>query len=481
MNCNTFRNRLSDYLENSMIFEMKQAMEKHLCECESCKRLYEEEKQLDEMLKEALKVDDIKFNSSRASIIKNIDKNRYKPSAANKVKFHLIKHKLKYTSYAAALTVILFSVPMISRLIGINSGIKNESIAFDTTEGKRAMKSASPNAEMFSMEVADSGMVAESAEASDKGDALSQSQIQENTALKSADSAQEEYVPKFKRIDINESSEAEFATKSIASPDGKLRAQLEGRGEAAADEGIANIFITADDNKKWKLELIDNIKHTPMFLMWIDNENLLATIASEAYGHATHGGNVYMINANTGKSVLVYKTSSMNRKVSAIYKEDNSLRFVVKYDEVINNATETKEEEVRINFNYITDKNDPKAKVLYEYAQEVTNKNIDAALNKLDAASREDYMAKVGDINNINSMEIIKVVDVTEINNNDDGLDDNNDSRVYFIQAKYHMNNTAINVEDSETIYQKVELVRDESDSVWKIKGIYLVPQSKVD
>jgi hypothetical protein len=481
MNCNTFKNRLSDYMENSMIFEMKQAMEKHLYECESCKSLYEEEKKLDEMLKEALKVDDIKFNSSRASIIKNIDKSRYNPSLANKMKFHLIKYKFKYASYAAVLAVVLFSVPMALRFMGTSANNQSREIAIETAEENRNMKSASPKAEMFSMEATDSGLAAESTEALDKKEASSESQNQDNMGINSVSEIQNQYVPRFNRIDLSESAVAEFATNPIASPDGKLKAQLQGRGEGAGDEGIANIFITSNNNQKWALELVDNIKHTPMSIVWVDNENLLATIASEAYGHATYGGNVYMVNANTGNSVLVYKTSSINKKVSAIFKEDNSLKFVVKYDEVIDNTVETREEEVRINFNYITDKNDQAIKVLYEYANDIMSKNADAALSKITTASRDDYMTQVGDIKSINSMEIIEVIDVTEINNNTDSVEDNNNSRVYYIQVRYHMNNTAINAQGSETIYQKVELVKEKTDSEWKIKGIYMVPQSKAD
>lgn len=93
MNCNTFIKKLNDFIEGSISNDLKKAMQEHMDNCEACRKIYDEEKSIDEMLREALKIDNVDFKSSRSEIMKSIDRNRYSKSPIKKFYYHLRKYK----------------------------------------------------------------------------------------------------------------------------------------------------------------------------------------------------------------------------------------------------------------------------------------------------------------------------------------------------------------------------------------------------
>ena len=54
----------------------------------------------------------IEFNSSRASIINSIDKNRYSKKTSNKILYNFKKYKNKYLSYAVAVIAMIVFIPI---------------------------------------------------------------------------------------------------------------------------------------------------------------------------------------------------------------------------------------------------------------------------------------------------------------------------------------------------------------------------------
>ena len=124
MDCNVFKKRLYDYLEDNITHDMKSAMEKHIEECENCREIYNKEREIDEEFKSVFNIDGIEFSSSRADIMKKIDRNRYSKSKTNKLMFFIKKNRYKYMSAVAAAAVLLIFVPFITRNIKNNNVLK---------------------------------------------------------------------------------------------------------------------------------------------------------------------------------------------------------------------------------------------------------------------------------------------------------------------------------------------------------------------
>ena len=112
MNCNIFKKGLEDYVLGNISNDLKIALEKHMEGCESCRRLYEEEVKIDRDFKMVLSIDGIEFNSSRASIINSIDKNRYSKKTSNKILYNFKRYKNRYLSYAVAVIAMVVFIPM---------------------------------------------------------------------------------------------------------------------------------------------------------------------------------------------------------------------------------------------------------------------------------------------------------------------------------------------------------------------------------
>lgn len=106
ISCLTFKRRLNDYIDGSITDDLKASMDKHIQNCKNCKMLYEEELQVENAFKDVLNIRNIKFNSSRDEIIKNIDKNRYSKNFSNKLYYRLRKNIVVY----AASVILFFSI-----------------------------------------------------------------------------------------------------------------------------------------------------------------------------------------------------------------------------------------------------------------------------------------------------------------------------------------------------------------------------------
>lgn len=473
MNCSTFRKKLNAYMEDDVQYDMKKAMEKHLDECVECRHIYEEEDRIDNIFRSSFEMDNIKFNSSRATIMKSIDKNKYSDSLASRIRLHIKKYQKNYLSCAAILTIILISTPLISRLSqnGMLSfgNAKSENIAMDSAAGSKSEISGTNGSENNSITTKETQL---------KG--AEKSTGEGTTKMSTADSKNQIYIPIFKRVQSERDPEKGMATSPKLSPNGKLQAQLDGRGISAGDEGVADIFILDEKKEKWRLQLVDNdINFTPMYLEWMDNENVLVTMGLST-GHATYGGSVYVVNVSSGKVFLVYEVDSNKEQVANIKKLDNAIKLTVKvFTDDIKNAT--RDEERILNFTMITDKNSIPINTLYEYAAAINNKMTNEALDKLTSDSKKDYVNQVGDIQNINSINIIKIIDVTSDTLIDQSLANYAAVKLYYTQAEYNINNPTIKAQGNEILYQKVIMVKEKNNSSWLIKSIQVINQSSTN
>lgn len=132
MKCNEVLQHLNEYIENdldeSLVYEIKNHME----ECSECRKVYEEEKELNRMFLEALNSEPIEFNSRIGNIMNMIDKDKYssqkeeneviehaedskviKFESVNKKKEKKLIFNKKIITMAATFTIMIFMAPFI--------------------------------------------------------------------------------------------------------------------------------------------------------------------------------------------------------------------------------------------------------------------------------------------------------------------------------------------------------------------------------
>jgi hypothetical protein len=324
-------------MEENLQNDMKKAMEEHMEKCEACKALYEEEKRTDEIIKNTLSLDEIGFKSSRSNIMKGINKKKYTGTMTNRLELHVKRYGKRYLSSVAVFAMIIVGSYFLSNYMKSNVSIAREGASTSSQNQELAISSEEKGNVAFdaSNKVADtSGITSKTAES--KGSATA---VVTSTA----------YVPKFKKVISEKDPEKDFVTVAKASPDGKLKAQLDGRGPSAADEGVADIFVIKDNSEKWRLQVTENTANfTPMYLTWLDNENVLITMGY-ANGHATYGGNVYKVNVQTGVASLVYEVDSNKEQVAVVERVGSSLKLTVKvFIDDIKNQTKDVERVINI-------------------------------------------------------------------------------------------------------------------------------------
>jgi len=127
-------------------------------------------------------------------------------------------------------------------------------------------------------------------------------------------------VPSDTKIELN--------TPWEASPLGKFKATLEGKGETVKEEGYSHIIIKDEKSGKLlKLTLRDEEKNeiTAKDLEWIDESNMFV-ILGQPFGTVTKGGKVYKVNIESGETSLYVNTSSREEYI-AIHKSGSNFNF----------------------------------------------------------------------------------------------------------------------------------------------------------
>jgi hypothetical protein len=341
MNCSTFKNKLYDYIEGNMTYDMKEAMETHMKHCDGCREIYEEEKGIDDCFREAFNVNTGNFVSSRPSIMKNIDRNRYSKNPINKLRYNLKRYRINYLASAAVLVIAFFTAPYVANMNRsksapesiANTEINSAQMAKDAPQKRSFMQGAGSNADVAKSESGDNTIKMAEAPSAE---------------LKMTKDAR--YIPKFIKSSADSKADNKFGTPWKASPSGKLQASVDGKGPSAGEEGIAQILINdLQSNSKWLLVLTENERQfTPKFVEWIDEENLLV-IVGYSQGTVSLGGEVFIVNINTGSTDLVYGVTSNREEVVSFKKGNNvlDLQVVVYTDD---NMSQYKTEQRIIDF-----------------------------------------------------------------------------------------------------------------------------------
>lgn len=477
MNCRIFEKKLPEYLDESLLHDMKDAMEKHMDSCENCRNLYNQEMEFDKFFSNALQSEDMKFNSCRAEIIKEIDKNRYGKSPLKKIKYGMRKHKLQILSSAAVLMLTLTAMPFIigshpqkNTLSGTASEDKSKLLSVESQNGASDIKSPKTGSTEKSIALEDMQPIAFA------------SDILENKV----------YVPVFERTKLEKLPDQSMSTVPKDSPDKNIQVLLNGRGPAAQDEGIADIvFQNQKDLGIWKLSVVDNEQKrmSPLSVNWYDNENVLVTMGY-GNGHATFGGDLFLININTGKTLNLYPAHSKDKSQEVVSAARNGemINIAVKqFDDAHNMSQDIN---VVFYFNEIysssaaegVNGNDTKYKVSAEENKaaavlknglaEGLNKGDTNALNQIlggNLVKPDSYQYK--ELYDINKVNVLKIVDMTKPS--EDGQEN---TETYYSEIEINTKSDGIIFKNGVN-FLAFKLEKDDKNN-WIITDISRLPQN---
>lgn len=291
MNCQVFEKKLMDLIEDNISCDLKDSMMEHIDKCEHCRELYENEMTVERTLKSALGAEGIYFNSSRGDIMKNIDKNKYGKNPLKKLNYHIKKYSGLYAAAAVLIIATSFIVPY---LFG-GSSKKDMALSKMSTESKATGTSK----EDTTKQKEEQNVIKSEDKAAPKND----SQEKKSSIVIPED----KNTPILKKTVLQKNVEPSFNTPMQVSPNKKFEVTVEGKGDAAQEEGIAKLFIKdLTTGGRWAFEMVQDQQkgeqNTPKYVKWIDDNNFL-TIVGFGHGTVTRGGTLYLMNANTGKLV----------------------------------------------------------------------------------------------------------------------------------------------------------------------------------
>ncbi len=455
MNCGTFKKRLDDYVEDNLYNDMREAMEEHISTCNNCKKAYEEAMTIEKMLKDSLNVSPDMFRSSRTDIIKSIDKNRYSKNIVSKLKYHFCKYGIIYMTSAAVVIFVTFISPYILNRIKTNN-LQNQLAEMNSVSRDKASASLS--------------------ETKGKEDAAKDKEVI-NSFYRDELKIRTTYSPVFEKQDLNYKEEPAFANSWKESKNKIFAACIEGKGPEVIEEGIGSIVVKDNDKKQaWKFSIINekDKQNSPLFVEWADN-NKLFVIVGLGYGTVTRGGNVYVLNVDTGKTSLVYETKNEKEQVASVYNKNNALQLnLVVYEDSKMNAYH--EESKTIKYEDVTNSKENNIETIYALQDSINSKRYAEALNNFSQDLKNNYNSVLGNMESIKSMDIKKIIDITDTSL----LKNENfaDFKIYCIEVNYNLDKDANSKLKNGICYHRFILEKQNKDSNWKIIDILTPPQN---
>ena len=482
MNCYSFKKKLDLYLEGELQKDIKASMDKHISQCEQCRKIYEEEKEIEELLSKALSFEKIDFKSSRNEIINAIDKDKYKKGYRGNVKFHFIKNKKLYVM-AASFLLILIMIPFVKDyIVGLRS--ENQIAKSVSTDKDKSNTLTTENNNNTSNKISGTAEASNSYKDTVKKSDVATMRIDEIDDVMS-DISRKYHSVYFSKLSEDRQKEmlSKGQSKAKESPSNKYQAYIIGKGENVDKEGEGALAIRDTSSGKVKYyEVGEDYLGTvsPLYVEWYDDDNLFI-IVGMAYGKVTKGGSVYLLNMKSNNTVLVYGaqvpleqviflSSTKDRlKLSIINYKNNDMNSYITTSKTINYSIEDK--------NVLLDSKQKHDEMflLEKYNQLL---NGDTSIKESDILSggvKLDYIKD--DVDHIGLSLKININRVLSINSDEYnkfiekfGL---SDFKVYVVELKDDKNDSYI--------YQMLILGKEKKQSNWKIYHVYTIPQGYAD
>lgn len=338
MKCEVFREKILQYLDDDLTIDERLEMELHIKQCSECRRIYEEEKEIDDLFRNALNDDSIEFNSSVNKVMSVIDKDKYnKNNEENEKVIDLSKKRksvknigYKYLATAASLLIVITGGIYLFR---DNLGSKaNDSIGI--SQAKMEDKSSTESATPVPYTISEKESKKESINRSVLPRSEEVTESDKNDTAMVAESVEESI--QFKKEEVVSINE-EFSTPWKSIGDSK-EACITDKGKEAIEEGLSNIAIKDVSGNKIEVYKMESSNYTPKSLERLDDENLLIIIGF-AHGTVARGGDVYVLNINTGeaKPLYVSNQSGAEQVIDIMNSELELDLTIIRYDENMNN------------------------------------------------------------------------------------------------------------------------------------------------
>lgn len=320
MNCSTFEKRLEEYMLEDVSKDLRDSLEKHMENCENCRRLYEEEVKIDRDFKAVLSIEGTKFNSSRVNVINSIDKNKYSKKASNKIFYNFRRYKSKYLSYAVAVIAMIVFIPMMLKNF-TELNYKGESTNKDTAMYKSSKQTETQNKESYGVTANEESLQKDTTKEDVTIGTKEEQKVDDETNI----------LLQFQSTTVIKEDLPDYKIIWETSEDGESSAAIDIELERDVDFGI-RVFYVKDikTNKIVKYEIINNkAKFTPRNIEWWDNEHLII-VAGFAYGTISNGSQVYSLDINTGDISLLYRRKDIKHEILEVKKVENDLMLELK-------------------------------------------------------------------------------------------------------------------------------------------------------
>ncbi len=300
MNCNTFRSRMQEYMEGGISYDLKLAMDRHLMQCEKCSTIYKQECSGEDAFRDYFELDGVSLNRISDSVMKNIDKAKYKNPGKKKLYYSFRTNSGRYLTAACLFLAIVVIAPIILQDRDYFKLNPKTTIVQNQDQSK-------DNGVKFA------GAPEENASADAKA--------KDSSAINNL-------IVNKKLIKTSMDKAPDFHTPWKSYSDGTLSACVEGKSEDAQEEGIGYIVLYDKATNKYvsfKEDAAENSKQfTPMKVEWWDAKNLLVTYGL-AYGTLSFGGDLYLLNIEDGSFIPVYERNNDKLQVTNVVKKDNEL------------------------------------------------------------------------------------------------------------------------------------------------------------
>ncbi len=486
MNCNTFRKYKNEYMDNELFMEVREAMNDHLKGCKECRELYNEELYIDRLLKSALVEENISFRSSRSEIISSIDKKRYSKSPINKLKFSLVKNKMRLSAglLAACFLLFLLNSNFMDFNIPLDGGSSDKSSAgaYRNNDDAYKMEGASIEDEsQFAAEINDEKFKA----TENSYEAFIKKIIENTEPYRSAGNTVKFTV---KQRTENELYNNPSSWKNTS--DNKYSALLDGKGELLNKEGIidgyreegSTVIVVKNNETKEAVNITLDSKdkqHTPLYIEWTEDGKLLV-IVGLAYGTVVRGGDVYLLDTETASSILIYKADiSIGEEAAVLETKDEFLAiYLMKY--LDDNKTTGTVEDIALMFDQVTEENIHSTdEALIELISTFNTKEA----KKAEENFLMDYSSyNLEELGHISGIESSKLISLRRINNfydeivkKDYGIDD---VATYLVEMDFKLQKAYDGPLKEGISYQAVTIVKPSGEESYKIADIFIIPSN---
>ncbi|QXE19064.1 DUF4652 domain-containing protein [Clostridium sp. 001] len=141
---------------------------------------------------------------------------------------------------------------------------------------------------------------------------------------------------KFIKQEMDNNSTVSFNTTWKSNKNGSYNACIEGKGSEALEEGTGKIIIKGPQ-KVYSFKIENNAKLSPKYLEWADDKNLLVVIGY-SNGSISKGGDLYMLNVDTGDNEILIKMPSKKQQIMSAEKNGDIVNLKVNvYDDDVYN------------------------------------------------------------------------------------------------------------------------------------------------